>query len=165
MSRVVRVLGVDPGMASTGLAVIDQESGRFRLIHYSVLRSSPREALTVRLQRIHLGVRDVIEGHGVRNMAIERVYVGKNVRSALTLGHARAASILSAALEGVEVAEYTPTEVKRAVGAGGAGDKDQVWRMVRMLVSGLPEKIPVDASDAIAIAICHLNRYSVGRLH
>lgn len=156
------VLGIDPGLARTGLAVIERKGSSFRYVHHEVVRSTAKEPMELRLARIHRSVRAVIATHRPDEAAIEKVYVGKNVRSALSLGHARAAAILGAALEDVPTGEYAASQVKRAVGAGGHGGKDQVGRLVELLVQGLPGPLPEDAADAAAIAICHLHRSGTG---
>lgn len=151
-------MGIDPGLARTGIGIVECEARQMRALHFGVVRSSPSDAMSVRLATIHRGVRDVLERYTVTGAAIERVFVGRNMRSALLLGHARAAALLAFALAGIGVGEYSPAEIKRAVGAGGGGSKEQVASLVRMLVSGIEGSVPEDASDALAVAVCHINR-------
>lgn len=96
--------------------------------------------------------------HRIDAAAIESVFVGHSARSALALGHARAAAMLALAWDGLPVGEYSPAEVKRAVGAGGRGSKEQVHDLVKMLLAGVKGRLPNDAADALAVAICHVNR-------
>jgi crossover junction endodeoxyribonuclease RuvC len=161
--RAVTVIGIDPGLARTGIGIVEYRGRKFRLIHQSVIRSSTDLPMASRLLKIHEGIREVTADHQIDTAAIESVFVGRSVRSALALGHARAAALLALASAGLTIGEYSPAEVKRAVGAGGAGSKEQVHDLVRMLLAGAPERLPNDAADALAVAICHVNRTGGGR--
>ena len=152
------VLGIDPGLARAGVALGERQGSTLRYLLHEVIRSKASEPLEERLARIFRRVRAVVELHGPDEAAIEKVYVGKNVRSALSLGHARAAAILAVAVEGLTVGEYAASQVKRAVGAGGHGGKEQVGRLVHLLVKDIPGLLPEDAADAAAVAICHFHR-------
>ncbi len=156
-------MGIDPGLARTGIGVVECRARRMRALYFGVVRSSASAAMADRLATIHRGVREVLDRYTVTGAGIERVFVGHNARSALLLGHARAAALLALALDGIGVGEYSPAEVKRAVGAGGRGSKEQVSSLVRMLVSGIEGAIAEDASDALAVAVCHINRVGQAR--
>ena len=148
-----RILGVDPGMGSTGFGVIElapngsllyQESGFIR----------PRGPSTAqRIQQIFRGLVQLIDKFQPQMMAVERPFFGKNVKSAMLLGQARGAAILAAAENGVEVQEYSPLEVKQAVVGYGKAAKEQVQAMVRSILRA-PQELNAHAADALAVALC-----------
>ncbi len=156
-------MGVDPGLACTGIGVISCQARRMRALYFGTIRSRAADPLALRLATIHREVRALVPRFAVRAAAIEQVFVGRGARSALLLGHARAAALLALTLEEVEVGEYSPAQVKQAVGAGGRGSKEQVRSLVEMLVEGTGGPMAVDAADALAVAVCHVNRKGVGR--
>lgn len=150
------LLGIDPGTAATGFGVVAVDSRRrAELIQCGVIRTSSRAALPVRLLDIHEGVAALIEEFSPAAMSIESTFYGKNIRTALTLGQARGAIIVTAARRGVEVAEYAPREIKKAVVGTGAATKDQVAYMVRRHLRLRTDPEPSDAADGIAAALCH----------
>ncbi len=148
-----RILGIDPGFRTTGLGVIESD-GHHSLYIVSGVVKVENLSLSQRLRKIHEAVREVIDEFTPDLVAIEKVFVHKNVDSALKLGQARGAAICAAAAYGIDVCEYSPREIKKAaVGAGGAS-KEQVQHMVQMILA-LGEGLSEDASDALAVAICH----------
>lgn len=150
------LLGVDPGTAVTGFGVIRVDRRRRgELLECGVVRTSARAALPVRLREIHEAVAELVAAFRPVAMSIENVFQGKNVRSALTLGHARGAIILAAALKDVDVFEYAPREIKRAVAGTGSATKDQVAYMVRRHLRLVDSPRPADAADGVAAALCH----------
>lgn len=150
------LLGVDPGTAATGFGVVRVDRRRRgELLQCGVVRTSPRDPLPDRLREIHGAVSDVVAEFQPAVMSIEGVFYGKNVRSALTLGHARGVVILAAALHGVEVVEYAPAEIKRAVTGTGAAAKEQVAFMVQKHLRLRSPPAPSDAADGVAAALCH----------
>lgn len=153
----MRVLGIDPGTRFTGFGVVEEQSGRLRHIAHGVVKAPPDAALEVRLHHIFACLTDQLERHRPDAVAVEGVFAHKNARSALILGHARGVALLVAAQRGLKVFEYSPARVKRSVGAGGADGKDAVARMVLTFLK-LEEISRADASDALAVAICHLNQ-------
>ena len=156
------LLGVDPGTAVTGFGVVAVDSRRSaELIQCGVIRTSPTDALPVRLMDIHEGVAALIEEFSPAAMSIESTFYGKNVRTALTLGQARGAIIVAAAGRGVEVVEYAPRDIKKAVVGTGAATKDQVAYMVRRHLRLRTDPTPSDAADGIAAALCHAFNGSV----
>lgn len=150
------VLGIDPGTAVTGFGVVRVDRRRrAELIECGVVRTSARTPLVARICEIYESVTGLVAEYDPAVLSIEDVFQGKNVRSALTLGHARGAIILAAALRGVEVVEYTPREIKKAVVGHGGASKGQVADMVqRHLRLQSPPK-PSDAADGVAAALCH----------
>ena len=154
----MRVIGIDPGTLVCGYGVIDTEGSRMKAVHFGAVRVKDDMTFPERLVYIHQGLGEVIREHRPECAAVERLFVGKNVKSAMRTGEGRGIAVLTAALAGLPVHEYTPAEVKKAVVGVGAAHKTQVQEMVRILL-GL-EKIPrpQDAADALAVAICHCNR-------
>jgi len=154
----VRVIGIDPGTLVSGYGIVDSVGSKMKAVHYGAIRV--REGLTYpeRLVQIHRGLLEVIREYRPEVAAIERLFVGKSVQSAMRTGEGRGIAVLTAALENLPVYEYTPAEVKKSVVGVGSAHKTQVQEMVRIIL-GL-EKIPrpQDAADALAIAICHCGR-------
>ena len=147
------VLGVDPGLRITGFGVVRIDGADLALVAHGALR--PKGATPARLATIYAGLCDVIAAHTVTEMAIEQQFVALNTRSAFAIGEARAAAILAGAHAGIAVHEYTPAAVKQAVTGYGRGSKDQVGEMVRLQFGLTTAPAPTDASDAVAIALCH----------
>jgi crossover junction endodeoxyribonuclease RuvC len=148
------IVGIDPGLRITGYGVLRLVGADVSLIRIGVIR--PKGGTAERLAAIYGGIRDVIRESGAREVAIEQPFVAMNTKSAFAIGEARAAAILAAAHEQTEVYEYMPTAVKQAVAGYGRGSKEQIGEMVR-LQFGLPSvPSPPDASDAAAVALCHV---------
>jgi crossover junction endodeoxyribonuclease RuvC len=153
----VRVLGIDPGTRVLGYGVIEQQGTQLKAISFGALEPGGQAPLEERLKVLFVGINEVIAQGKPDAVAVEGVFTHKSARSALILGHARGVALLCAALNHLPVFEYAPAEVKRAVGASGAADKEQVLRLVRGYL-GLGEIKRADATDALALALCHLNR-------
>lgn len=150
------MLGVDPGTAVTGYGVVARAGGgAVSLVECGVIRTSPGEPLPGRIREIYEGVAALIERHDPVALCVERVYHGRNAHSALTLGHARGAILLAAALRDVRVSEYTAVEIKKAVVGTGRATKDQVGFMVQQRLRLLSAPAPADAADGVAAALCH----------
>ncbi|HKK94216.1 MAG TPA: crossover junction endodeoxyribonuclease RuvC [Longimicrobiales bacterium] len=151
-----RILGIDPGTAITGFGVVERRSDRsVRLLECGVIRTSAGELLSDRIREVHDGVVDLIDRHRPHVMSVEDVFQGKNVRSALTLGHARGVIMLAGSLAGVAIAEYTPAEIKKAVVGRGSATKQQVGFMVMKQLRLKEAPTPADAADGVAAALCH----------
>lgn len=151
------ILGIDPGTAITGCAVIESTASgnTLRALDYGCIRTSPDLPMHVRLQEIYSAVCRKVGEYKPEVVAIEQLFFSKNVRTALAVGQARGVAILAAANCGLGVAEYTPLQVKQAVTGYGRASKQQVQRMVTALLR-LPEiPRPDDTADALAVAICH----------
>lgn len=154
--EAVRVLGIDPGTAATGFGVVARRSGgTVSLVECGVIRTSASQPLAHRIREIYLGVEELLERHQPFAISVENVFQGKNVRSALTLGHARGAILLAAALRDVTIAEYQPREIKKAVVGTGSATKDQVAFMVKQQLRLAEVPAPADAADGVAAALCH----------
>ncbi|MFI8582979.1 crossover junction endodeoxyribonuclease RuvC [Ectopseudomonas khazarica] len=147
------ILGIDPGSRITGYGVIRDTGRGCEYVASGCIRTGSG-ALAERLQIVFRGVSEVIATYGPMTMGIEQVFMARNADSALKLGQARGAAIVAAAEAGLEISEYTATQVKQAVVGTGAADKQQVQMMVMHLLK-LVQKPQIDASDALGIALCH----------
>jgi crossover junction endodeoxyribonuclease RuvC len=153
----VIVLGIDPGLASTGYGVIARRGDSLVALDGGVVRTAARAAPERRLAEIHDAVDALLGEHEPAAVALEELYFGANVRTAFAVGQARGAAMLAAGRRGVPCSGYTPQQVKGAVCGSGRAPKEQVARMVAALL-GLPaRRISDHASDALAVAICHAN--------
>jgi crossover junction endodeoxyribonuclease RuvC len=160
--RTTRILGIDPGSRLTGFGVLDVIGNQLKLVAQGTLklsRTGGRQQISLeeRLLSIHEGLTEIILAHKPQVMSIERVFFAKNAVSALKLGQARGAAILSGAIHGLDIVEYSPSEVKASIVGHGQADKEQVARMVQLLV-GAQTFATSDASDGVALAICHAHR-------
>ncbi|HSM60510.1 MAG TPA: crossover junction endodeoxyribonuclease RuvC [Longimicrobiales bacterium] len=150
------VLGIDPGTAVTGYGVVARRGpGAVSLLECGVIRTSPGEPLAGRIREIFEEVEKLLERHHPAAVAVESVFQGKNARSALTLGHARGAILLAAALRDLPIAEYTPGEIKKAVVGTGQATKEQVGFMVMQQLRLREAPAPADAGDGVATALAH----------
>jgi crossover junction endodeoxyribonuclease RuvC len=148
------VLGIDPGTAATGYGIVERTGSRLRAIDYGCLETLPTDSLPVRLLHIHQAVKELIETHQPTLLGVERLFFNRNVQTAFAVGQARGAVLLAAAQAGLPVFEYGPHEVKMAVTGYGRAGKEQVQRMVQVVL-GMPSlPRPDDAADALAVAIC-----------
>lgn len=154
----MRVLGIDCGTEYTGYGIVEMgPAGVLRCLSYGAIKVSPREAMARRLQRIYGQLSEVIREHSPEQVAIEDVFYAVNAKSALKLGQVRGVAMLAAATAGLDVAEYAPLTIKSAVVGYGRAEKQQVQLMVTRLLQLEAPPEPADASDALAIAICHLH--------
>jgi len=150
--HAVRILGIDPGSQVTGFGIVDAEGGRTRAVAWGSIRSVGEHS--ERLRRIFEEVDRIVATHRPAEIAIESVFVHRNADSALKLGQARAAALCATFRAHLPIYEYSPRHIKKAVVGSGGADKQQVQRMVKMLL-GLPEAPQPDAADALAAALCH----------
>jgi crossover junction endodeoxyribonuclease RuvC len=156
----VRVLGIDPGTAAMGYGIVGATAGRVREIDHGCLETSPDVTLPERLLAIHALVDELIDSHRPDLVAVERLFFSRNVQTAFGVGQARGVVLLAAAQHGVPVREATPNEVKSAIAGYGAADKEQVQRMVQMVLGMTERPRPDDAADALAIAVWGANTAS-----
>jgi crossover junction endodeoxyribonuclease RuvC len=152
------VLGIDPGSRVTGYGLVAAEGNRHRHVASGCVRTG-NGPLPERLGRIQAGLADVIRSHGPAEAAVEQVFVHRSAESALKLGQARGAAVLTAVMAGLPVSEYAAPQVKQALTGTGGARKEQVAHMVRMLL-GLRGDLQADAADALALALCHLHARS-----
>ena len=153
----MKIFGIDPGSERTGYGCVERSGGRHQLVLCGSLAAPASATFPERLKYIHAGLAALIDECRPDCVAVESIFYAKNVRSALKLGHARGVALLAASEAGLCVFEYAPTEVKRAVVGYGRADKPQVAQMVRALLRVESIKGPLDVSDALAVAICHLH--------
>jgi crossover junction endodeoxyribonuclease RuvC len=154
----MRVLGIDCGGEYTGYGVVElHPTGRLSCLTCGAIKLSPREKLATRLSRIYMHLGAIISEHQPDEVAIEDVFYALNVKSALKLGQVRGVAMLAAASAGLEVSEYSPLTIKSSVVGYGRAEKHQVQHMVTRLLELAEPPEPLDASDALAIAICHLH--------
>jgi len=156
------VLGIDPGTASMGYGVIERTGANLRAVDHGCLVTSPDQSLPERLLTLHACMTELLEMHRPALVAVERLFFSRNVQTAFAVGQARGVVLLAAAQAEVPTREATPSEVKSAVAGYGAADKEQVGRMVA-LVLGMPSvPTPDDAADALAVAIWAANSERAG---
>lgn len=152
----VFVLGVDPGLSRCGYAVVDARSRPAKAVAIGVLRTDPADALPQRLAELHTEVKELLDEYRPSVVAIERIFVQHNLRTAVSVGQASGLVIAEAAARGCLIAQYSPNEVKLAVTGDGAADKAAVATMVTTLLGLARTPSPADAADAAALALCHL---------
>ncbi|NPA91571.1 MAG: crossover junction endodeoxyribonuclease RuvC [Chloroflexi bacterium] len=153
----MRVLGIDPGLAITGYAVVEgEEGGALQAVAYGAIRTAAGRPLPERLVRIYDHLCSILDEYQPHVLAVERIFFGRNVTTALTVGQARGVVLLCAAQHQLPVVEYKPAEIKQALVGYGNAAKQQVQYMVRAQLD-LPETPrPDDVADALAVALCHL---------
>src|SRR5689334_20162869 len=155
----MRVLGIDPGIATTGYGVVESTPAGDRSLSFGVVLTPPELTLERRLLLIHQRVADLLAELRPDACAVEDLFFGRNSRSAFSVAQARGVALLAAAEYGLAVEVYRPIQVKQAVASYGGASKQQVQQMVRVLL-GLPDiPRPDDAADALAIALCHAHSY------
>ncbi|MEO8538551.1 MAG: crossover junction endodeoxyribonuclease RuvC, partial [bacterium] len=153
--RAMRILGIDPGLNTTGWGLIESASNDCAYLRHGAVRTKPADAKSHRLVILRDAVCAIAREHGATHGAIEAGFVGANPKSAMALGEARAACILGLADAGLEVVEYSPALVKSTVSGYGRGEKSQVAEMVRLQLRMTSTPTPEDAADALAVAITH----------
>jgi crossover junction endodeoxyribonuclease RuvC len=157
VAAAVVVLGVDPGTHHMGYGVITEQEGQPVALDWGVISPRPSLPLPAKLQTIYTALQACLATYHPDTLAVEALFFAKNVRSAVTLAHARGVALLAAAALRLEVVEYSPLEIKQAVVGYGRADKRQVQAMVQVLLN-LPGPLPAaDAADALAVALCHLH--------
>ncbi len=152
---MIRILGLDPGLRHTGWGLVEKDGSRLRFIAGGVINPNDKNTLSDRLSELHTELKKVIEAYQPDEAAVEETFVNNNPTSTLKLGQARGVVLLTPSLYQIPVAEYTPNQIKKMIVGAGHADKKQVDMMVRTLLKTVPENIPADASDALAIALCH----------
>jgi crossover junction endodeoxyribonuclease RuvC len=157
------VLGIDPGTASTGYGVVRSAGSRLYAVAEGVIQTRAGTPVERRLADIHARVGELLDEHEPEAIAIEELYFGANVRTAFAVGQARGVILLAAGQRGVPSRSYTPQQVKGAVCGNGRAAKDQVGRMVARLLGLATPPSPDHAADALAVAICELNRAPLAR--
>jgi crossover junction endodeoxyribonuclease RuvC len=151
------IFGIDPGSRITGYGVVEDAGGGMRLLGFGQVKAGSSGSRAEKLKKIYDGLSSAIESWQPDVIVVESLYAGRNVQSALEASHARGVALLAAAESGAQVCEYSPSEIKRAVVGNGSATKGQVQFMVDRLLRP-KDKPKADEADALAVAVCHLNR-------
>jgi crossover junction endodeoxyribonuclease RuvC len=149
------ILGIDPGTLLMGFGIIEVKGNKISLVNMNVLKLSSKKDAYERLQIIHHKVCELVALHKPHQLAIEAPFFGKNVQSMLKLGRAQGVAIAAAMSAGVPVTEYSPRKIKQSITGNGNADKEQVLRMLQRIVSFTERPEFLDATDALAVAVCH----------
>ena len=153
----MRVLGIDPSLRSTGFGIVEERNGALSPVAYGIIEPTAKLPLHLKLAEIKDELENIIRTYGPAEAAVENPFYAQNMKTALLLGQVRGAVLVAVAAAGCGLAEYSALEIKKAVTGYGQADKEQVLTMVRSLLGLDNDAIPLDASDALAAAICHLN--------
>lgn len=157
MGDSMRVLGVDPGTLTSGYGIVAEEDDKLFHVVSGGISPSAKHPFPKRLKKIYEELEKIIEKYRPQVVVVEDLFVSKNMKSALKLGHARGVAILAAMNANLPVFEYAPLEVKQAVVGNGKAEKKQVQMMVKILLNLSKAPHPADAADALAAAICHIH--------
>jgi crossover junction endodeoxyribonuclease RuvC len=160
----MKVLGIDPGTVTTGYGVIESENDELTVVDYGAIRCPARSPIGERLFFIYRKILEVISRCKPDAVAIEEPFVARNVKSAMAVGRAQAVAMLAAASRGIPSYGYSPAQVKQRVADYGASSKEQVQEMVRLQLGMKEVPQPADASDALAVALCHLREVHLSEL-
>ncbi len=152
---ILRILGIDPGLATVGFSIVDVEKSKMKLVTCGVISTPAHTSLSSRLDRIFGDMNELISSFNPNVMSIEELFFNTNITTGIAVAHARGVILLSAYRAGVQVFEYTPLQVKQAVVGYGRAEKNQVIDMVRRILALPAAPRPDDAADAVALAICH----------
>lgn len=153
----MRVLGIDPSLQSTGFGIVENLGDDYQAIVYGIIKPKGQAAFHYRLNEIRTELEKIINQFKPDEVAIENPFYARNVRTAISLGQVRGAVMVALASRNCGIYEYSALEIKKAVTGYGQAQKDQVQRMVKVLLNLDDDQMPLDASDALAAAICHLN--------
>lgn len=163
MTETLRIIGIDPGSRITGYGVVEKNGSKTLHVDNGCLTTRSSDPFPDRLDRIYRGLLEIFSKYRPDAVAIEEVFFAKNVASSIKLGEARGVALLAAVQSRVPIFEYATREVKQAITGYGQASKEQVQKMIQRLL-GLPEVAQVDASDALAVAICHLQSYKLKKV-
>ncbi len=160
----MRVLGIDPGTRVVGYGVIDSDADGVSMVECGALKSRADRPMGERLAALYEQISEVVTRHQPDAVAVESPFVGRNVKTALAIGKAQAIAMLAGAIRGIPTFEYTPAQIKQRVADYGTSSKEQVQRMVALQLGLTEPPEPLDASDALATALCHLAEMHVDSL-
>ena len=160
----MKIIGIDPGLVQTGYGIINVSNNQISLIDYGIIKPPPKDSLANRLHTIFNDVCEIISNYNPQIFAIEDVFYGKNIKSAMRLGQARGASMVAAASKEIPIYEYSARKVKQSVTGNGNAHKTQVQFMVKAKLQMDHNPEPIDASDALAIALCHDHQFRMADL-
>lgn len=153
----MRVLGIDPSVQSTGFGIIEYSQSGYSVLKYGVIRPKRQQHFSHKINEIRNRVEDLIRTFEPEEVAIENPFYAHNIKTAITLGQVRGATLVAVSSHKCDLYEYSPLEIKKAVTGYGQADKNQVKMMVKTLLNINDDKLETDASDALAAALCHLN--------
>lgn len=151
----MKILGVDPGIATVGYGIVDYTGNKFTFADYGAIITPAKTPLENRLEQIYDELSKVIEYYKIESVAVEELFFNTNIKTAIHVSHARGVILLSSIKSGIKCYEYTPLQIKQAVVGYGRAEKQQVMAMVKMLLNLKQIPKPDDAADALAVAICH----------
>ena len=157
----MRILGIDPGLACTGFGIIDVGNSKLKVIDYGVIKTDQKKQLNIRLNTIFQDLKYIIDKFKPSVMSVEQIFYGKNVKSALLLGHARGIPLLLSAEFKLTLYEFSARRIKQSLTGNGNASKEQVQFMVQKLLSMEELPSPMDASDALAAAICYNQNFRI----
>ena len=157
----MKIIGIDPGLSCTGFGVVDSSNNNLEVIDFGIIKTNSKDSLSKRLNTIYCDVKEVIEIYKPSIMSIEDIFYGKNVKSALLLGHARSVPMVVSANYDMPLYEFSSRRIKQSITGNGNATKEQVQFMVQkiLLMDELPK--PLDASDALAAAICYNQNFKI----
>lgn len=157
----MRILGIDPGIAIVGYGIIDYIGNKFKTIDYGAITTKAHTSLDSRLSIVYDGVCELIDKYKPDAVSIEELFFNTNVKTAITVAHARGVIVLASAKKGVETFEYTPLQIKQALTGYGRADKPQMQNMVKIMLglNAIPK--PDDVADALAVAVCHAHSFAL----
>lgn len=158
----MRIIGIDPGYAIVGYGIVDYESNHFKVVDYGAVTTQAHTPFDSRLNTIYNGLACLIEKYSPDSMSIEKLYFNTNTTTAIDVAQARGVIVLAAVQHGLDIAEYTPLQVKQSVVGYGRAEKKQVQEMTRLMLNLKAVPKPDDTADALALAICHA--HSAGSL-
>ncbi len=161
----VRILGLDPGTATTGYGIIDGDGDVIQVVTFGVIRTTPRWAMARRLQHIYRELQALLVQHRPAAAAVEELFFGRNVSTAITVGQARGVLLLALADAGIPVAEYQPAKIKESITGYGNADKAQMQLMVRHMLDLEETPRPDDAADGLAVALTHYQHQRFASLY
>jgi len=156
-------LGIDPGLATTGYGVVKEENNKLTLVDYGCVLTSKSEETCSRLNTLAKGIESLIKKYDPDAVAVEELFFASNAKTAIKVGEARGVILLTASQTGVDIAEYTPLQVKQALTGYGRAEKHQIQYMVQKILGCKEIPKPDDAADALAIAICHINSQKLNK--
>ena len=160
----MKILGIDPGLVKTGFGLVEIIKEKKRVIDYGVIKPDAKATLSKRLYTIYRDTKYIIEMHTPAVLSIEDIFYGKNVKSTILLGQARGSVLIAAAEFDLSVYEYSPRKIKQSVTGNGNAHKEQIKYMVEKILNVTLNKNELDASDALAIALCYEQQFRVGDL-
>ena len=160
----MKIIGIDPGLRVTGFGILSTKNDKTEVIDYGVIEPNNKETLSKRLYTIYTDIEELIKVFSPNILAIEDIFYGRNVKSAFYLGQARGIAMMCAAKHNMPVFEYSAKKVKQAITGNGNADKTQLQYMIKQIFNLKHLPTPLDASDAIGIALCHINQIKLNDL-